>query len=343
MIGSQRTSTNEGRRLTTAGLIAVTAATLLMMAWAIFPTPAVAQEVVPGNPDCGDLGLISLTKFEPVDSGTQDGVTITVDVDEPFFDWTSQIGIDAVIVKGGNNANVYHYDEATSDGGLHAPINPKNNQPFGLSHIEFCYDEDQPPEKGRIEVEKQTEPDGDSQVFNFNGPGSFDPSLSDGQFDGLDVDPGTYTVSETAPVGWTLTDITCKDSKDNNSTDAGNTATFNVEAGETVRCVFTNTKDVTTTTTPGGGGGGVTTTTQPPAPTTITTTSPTVAPTTIHTSTTTTDEVLPTTVTPGGTAFTGVENVVPIGAIALMLMTSGSGLLWAGSRRRRHDGSEDED
>jgi hypothetical protein len=53
--------------------------------------------------------------------------------------------------------------------------------------------------------------------------------------------------------------------------------------------------------------------------------------------------VLATTVRPGGTAFTGVENVVPIGAIALMLMTSGSGLLWAGSRRRRQDGSEDED
>ena len=35
--------------------------------------------------------------------------------------------------------------------------------------------------------------------------------------------------------------------------------------------------------------------------------------------------------------------IVPIGAIALMLMTSGSGLLWAGSRRRRQDGSEDED
>ena len=49
----------------------------------------------------------------------------------------------------------------------------------------------------------------------------------------------------------------------------------------------------------------------------------------------------PTTVTPGGTAFTGVENVVPIGAIALMLMTSGSGLLWAGSRRKR-DESQDE-
>jgi hypothetical protein len=68
-----------------------------------------------------------------------------------------------------------------------------------------------------------------------------------------------------------------------------------------------------------------------------------VAPTTIHNTSTPTDEVLPTTVRPGGTAFTGVENVVPIGAIALMLMTSGSGLLWAGSRRRRNDGSEDED
>jgi hypothetical protein len=52
--------------------------------------------------------------------------------------------------------------------------------------------------------------------------------------------------------------------------------------------------------------------------------------------------VAPTTITPGGTAFTGVENVVPLGAIALMLMTSGSGLLWAGARRRRNDASDEE-
>ena len=68
------------------------------------------------------------------------------------------------------------------------------------------------------------------------------------------------------------------------------------------------------------------------------------APTTIHKSTTTTDEVLATTVSPAKKlAFTGIEDVVPIGALALTLMTTGSGLLWAGSRRRRHDGSEDED
>jgi len=32
-------------------------------------------------------------------------------------------------------------------------------------------------------------------------------------------------------------------------------------------------------------------------------------------------------------AFTGVENVVPIGAVALVLLTGGSGLLWFGRRK----------
>jgi hypothetical protein len=53
--------------------------------------------------------------------------------------------------------------------------------------------------------------------------------------------------------------------------------------------------------------------------------------------------VLPTTVRPGKLAFTGIEDVVPIGALALTLMTTGSGLLWAGARRRRSADSEDED
>jgi hypothetical protein len=39
--------TNQSRGLTAAGLIAVTAATLLMMAWAIFPAPA--RAVFPGR------------------------------------------------------------------------------------------------------------------------------------------------------------------------------------------------------------------------------------------------------------------------------------------------------
>jgi hypothetical protein len=326
--------TNQSRGLTAAGLIAVTAATLLMMAWAIFPAAAGAQAE---NTSCADLGLLSLTKFEPITNGIHMQAGVTITVDDPFFDWSSSVGIDAVIVKGGSTANVYTYDEATGDTGLHAPINPNTNQPFGLSHIEFCVDEDQPPEKGRIEIEKKTVPSGDPATFGFTG--DITATLGDGQSDGKAVDAGTYTVSETALAGWTLTDITCNDT---NSTDAGNTATFKVEAGETVRCVFTNTKNVTTTTPGGGGGGGGggTTTAPPPAPTTT----PIVAPTTVsNTSTTPANEVLPTTVRPGKLAFTGIEDVVPIGALALTLMTTGSGLLWAGSRRRRHDGSEDED
>lgn len=50
MIGSQRTSTKEGRRLTTAGLIAVTAATLLTMAWAVFPSAALAGTGTQAHP-----------------------------------------------------------------------------------------------------------------------------------------------------------------------------------------------------------------------------------------------------------------------------------------------------
>jgi hypothetical protein len=48
--------------------------------------------------------------------------------------------VDAVIVKGGPNANVYRYSEETSDTNLRAPINESNGQPYGLSHISFCYD-----------------------------------------------------------------------------------------------------------------------------------------------------------------------------------------------------------
>ena len=61
--------------------------------------------------------------------------------DGVYFDWETSLGIDAVIVKGGPNANAFVYPlEATLDSDLHAPINPSNGMPFGVSHIEFCYD-----------------------------------------------------------------------------------------------------------------------------------------------------------------------------------------------------------
>jgi hypothetical protein len=116
--------------------------------------------VVAGNVTCADLApegatWIELT-VEPVEDGTStDGtLTVTVDVrttaDGPVFDWTSNIGVDAVFVKGGPGGNLYTYDppaESTGDTSLHAPVNPNNpnDQFFGLSHVSFCYDEDVPP------------------------------------------------------------------------------------------------------------------------------------------------------------------------------------------------------
>ncbi|HEX5716629.1 MAG TPA: hypothetical protein VF179_10750 [Thermoanaerobaculia bacterium] len=112
------------------------------------PGRADATDVTPifvaGNPSCTALGFAFGFKVDPPNAGTYsiDGInTVTVTTDGVFFDWSSTLGMDAVISKGGPNANVYVYNpERTSDTGLHSPINPNNGNPFGLSHIEFCFD-----------------------------------------------------------------------------------------------------------------------------------------------------------------------------------------------------------
>ena len=111
-------------------------------------------------------------------------------------------------------------------------------EPDFLAFLQPDEIEPPPPEKGRIEIEKQTVPNGDPATFGFTG--EINATLGDGESAWKEVDAGTYNVSETALEGWTLTDIECNDA---NSTTAGSTATFKVEAGETVRCVFTSTKD----------------------------------------------------------------------------------------------------
>jgi hypothetical protein len=107
---------------------------------------------LPDNPSCASLGLSAYAyKVEPVESGTYplDGALggtsqVTVNVEDLVFDWTATLPIDAVIVKGGPNANLYTYTpEAWSNSGapaLHAPVNPTDGLYYGLSHIELCFD-----------------------------------------------------------------------------------------------------------------------------------------------------------------------------------------------------------
>jgi hypothetical protein len=270
--------TNQSSRLTAAGLIAVTAATLLMMVWAIFPTPALADQQISVNPG-------SLTSHE-------------CNADEWHF------VINQIDVAANAPATIH----VTWANGSSADL-PLANFTGGVAHY-----------------------------FSFANLNSTVTSATATIYDGWD---GSFNLSH-GPCGTTTTTTTVPTTTTTVPTTTTTVPTTTTTVPTTTTTVPTTTTTVpTTTTTPGGGGGGGGGTTT--VPTTTTTASPTVGPTTIHKSTTTTDEVLPTTVKPGGTAFTGVENVVPIGAIALMLMTSGSGLLWAGSRRRRDNGSEDED
>jgi LPXTG-motif cell wall-anchored protein len=150
------------RRHALIGLASMVAGLVILVAAPTGNVGATAQQATPstsvveGNPTCGDLAPAGASwtefKVEPVADGTfSDGtLTVTIDVtdteDGPVFDWTSNIGVDAVFVKGGPGGLLYLYDppaESTGDTGLHAPVNPQNDKFFGLSHLSFCYDKDQ--------------------------------------------------------------------------------------------------------------------------------------------------------------------------------------------------------
>ncbi len=120
------------------------------------PSTAVATTSDPifvaGNPSCADVapGTTEL-RVDPAASGTfsngEFSVTVTVSESPSgqVFAFEASIGVDAVIAKGGPDANVYLYDpEATSGSGLHAPLNASNGRYYGLSHLSFCYDVEAP-------------------------------------------------------------------------------------------------------------------------------------------------------------------------------------------------------
>jgi hypothetical protein len=285
--------TDQSRRRTAAGLIAVTAGTLLMMVWAIFPTAAFATVPWDGkgvtngqfnNSDCNVDPSPHIFWVFTGDPGP--GLTdVTLTVNGQTFDMN----------KAGGGSSAW---QGTSS---FFPLDNINASVDGV---------------------------GGNLTISHGCTGQTTTTTTT-------TTPTTTTTTTTTPTSTTTTPTSTTTTP--TSTTTTPTSTTTTPTSTTTTPTSTTTTPTSTTTTPGGGGGGGTTTT--------TTTIPTVAPTTVHntSSATTTDEVLPTTVRPGGTAFTGVEDVVPIGTLALILMTSGSGLLWAGARRRRHDGSVDED
>lgn len=122
-------------------------ALLLMLGWLWMVLPvhaaAVTPIVVPGNPTCVGLGYAFGVKVDPPKPGTYSlgyGSFTWTTSDGVYFNWTSTIGVDAVLVKGGPNANLYVYNpESFGDTGLHSPLNA-SGRPAAISHIEVCFD-----------------------------------------------------------------------------------------------------------------------------------------------------------------------------------------------------------
>jgi uncharacterized repeat protein (TIGR01451 family) len=356
---------NQSRRRTAAGLIAVTAGTLLMMVWAIFPTAAFATVPWDGNgvtngqfnnSDCNVDPSPHIFWIFTGDPGP--GLTdVTLTVNGQTFDMNK--------AGGGNSAwqgtsSFFPLDSITASvdgvGGIltisHGCPGEEKTPNLGITKSATST---QVTEGGAVSYTITVTNTGNGDATGvvvtdnlndaltavsatFDGPGQNDVSCAVATGNQITCTIGTLGPNQSATV-------TINATAPQLPLPEGNECTLqllnqaSVDSDQTAPKTSNQVTVTVTGTGCEGGGGGGGTTTPPPAPTTP----PAIAPTTIHKSTTTTDEVLPTTVKPSGTAFTGAEDVVPIGTLALILMTSGSGLLWAGARRRRHDGSEDED
>lgn len=141
-------------------------------------------------------------------SDPTNSVTLT-SPDGTFLDWSATLGIDAVIMKGGSNANAYVYvPEATADGGLATPeAGP------ALSHVEFCYDYELSIEKTAVpELTRTYEwsitKDPDASYVGFPGdtfPHTYDISVDRTGFTDSDwAVTGTITVENNTPVEATV-------------------------------------------------------------------------------------------------------------------------------------------
>lgn len=114
------------------------------------PASAVAgvsvSEPIPGNPGCPE-GLLSFKvdspqgQSSPLGDGTLSAsMTFEPTPEGEVLSWSADLGVDVVIVKGGNAALLYTYaPEASRGSGLHSPRNASGKY-ADVSHVTFCYD-----------------------------------------------------------------------------------------------------------------------------------------------------------------------------------------------------------
>ena len=160
------------------GISALTVAILAGTAGVAHAASVTPTPVNSGNPTCDDFDA-SWTQLK-VDGGLGNGTfsdgTLSVTISNfqnsssgtpGSFDWSSNIGVDAVFVKAGNDKhNLFVYaPESTGDTNL----GPQAGQGNGISHISFCYDGDDAPPP----------PPGDEEEPPVDGPPADEPGTPD--------------------------------------------------------------------------------------------------------------------------------------------------------------------
>ncbi len=209
-------------------------------------------------------------EFDPADSGTPANWTlsatgtiegasnISYSADSQYLDSNIAFGEDnyffpdtyTLFEVGGPGTDADQFIPGTSWSclitGTETPVTVTDNQ------VTLAYGDDvtctiKNTKKGTITVDKVTLPAGDKQNFGFTttGTGYTGFSLTDEETPNAQMlPPGNYSVAETAQEGWALTSAICTSS----ITDKAQSASaINLEAGESVTCTFTNTKQGTIT------------------------------------------------------------------------------------------------
>jgi hypothetical protein len=135
----------------------------------------------------------------------------------------------------------------------------RSSQEVGADLEDFPFTLGAFPSCGSITVQKQTNPAGSSQAFNFVTSGGPDGigdafALSDGDsHETPDVRPGTYKITENVPAGW-LVSVVCEGGPFGAGAAYTNGNAFVLAAGDSVSCAFTNTL-ASSGGDPGGGSG----------------------------------------------------------------------------------------